>query len=585
MKSGCATALVLNKWDLTSGDDFDLDHERARVNRKLRLRPKVLTTSAKTGRDINRILIEALSLADARSTGSRRQSSTASSATAASRETPQKQGRRLKLFYAAQIETRAPRFLDRRQPPQSADADHAYFVENRLRERYALEGIPLVIDFVELPAAPAGGDQPRAPGGVRGPAVAIMGIVSFTACGPTRAGRRRRRAVAGLGARLRAARPDPADPAARRLGGLAPKLPGYGAARDAALKAVSPTAGAFDLERDAPPVAGRPGGCRARRPRRRALRVAGDRERPRRAQGRGARWSASAARARDALSATRSCGGFGGNAAAFRVSGFLVAGPELAVERSIDVARGDAPPLAEASAFERAVAGARAVGGSSTWPPRGLRVVNGGVAGTIAALLDQPGLRAVGAAAERPTAAGCGSARAASAPASRAAPVSARSPPACRPARSRCSPRPTRARRPPPPRGWAAPACSSRVRSVLGSEASLNADHDLVGRPRGLHGVDRDRRAAPVIGSSAAHPTTPRACARSRPRRGPGRRALAEVPDAPGAFDSKEVAGVDAFTLRVSDGFEPTYAISGDASSRPRTACGGRLPHARAAPV
>ena len=46
MKAGCATALVLNKWDLTSGDDFDLDHERARVNRKLRLRPKVLTTSA-----------------------------------------------------------------------------------------------------------------------------------------------------------------------------------------------------------------------------------------------------------------------------------------------------------------------------------------------------------------------------------------------------------------------------------------------------------------------------------------------------------------------------------------------------------
>ena len=27
--------------------------------------------------------------------------------------------------------------------------DYAYFVENRLRERYALEGIPLVIDFVE----------------------------------------------------------------------------------------------------------------------------------------------------------------------------------------------------------------------------------------------------------------------------------------------------------------------------------------------------------------------------------------------------------------------------------------------------
>ena len=64
MKAGCATALVLNKWDLTSGDDFDLDRERARVNRKLRLRPKVLTTSALTGRHVNRILVEALSLAE-----------------------------------------------------------------------------------------------------------------------------------------------------------------------------------------------------------------------------------------------------------------------------------------------------------------------------------------------------------------------------------------------------------------------------------------------------------------------------------------------------------------------------------------
>ncbi len=27
--------------------------------------------------------------------------------------------------------------------------DYAYFVENRLRERYALEGVPVIIDFVE----------------------------------------------------------------------------------------------------------------------------------------------------------------------------------------------------------------------------------------------------------------------------------------------------------------------------------------------------------------------------------------------------------------------------------------------------
>ena len=150
MKAGCATALVLNKWDLTSGDDFDLDHERARVNRKLRLRPKVLTTSAKTGRHISRILVEALSLAERASYRiPTPELNRFLGDLVASRETPQKQGRRLKLFYVAQIETRPPRFSIHVNHRNRLTRDYAYFVENRLRERYALDGIPLVIDFVE----------------------------------------------------------------------------------------------------------------------------------------------------------------------------------------------------------------------------------------------------------------------------------------------------------------------------------------------------------------------------------------------------------------------------------------------------
>src|SRR5438270_718152 len=42
MKAGCATALVLNKWDVSALAEEDLDHERAVVANKLRLRPKVL---------------------------------------------------------------------------------------------------------------------------------------------------------------------------------------------------------------------------------------------------------------------------------------------------------------------------------------------------------------------------------------------------------------------------------------------------------------------------------------------------------------------------------------------------------------
>ena len=62
MRSGCATALVLNKWD--AEHEADVDYERARVANKLRLRPRVLTASAKTGRNVQRVLAEALALGD-----------------------------------------------------------------------------------------------------------------------------------------------------------------------------------------------------------------------------------------------------------------------------------------------------------------------------------------------------------------------------------------------------------------------------------------------------------------------------------------------------------------------------------------
>jgi GTP-binding protein len=150
MKSGCATALVLNKWDLTSGDEFDLERERRRVAQKLRLRPRVLTASAKTGRHVQRLLVEVLSLADRYSHRiPTPELNRFLGELVASRPPPQKQGHRLKLLYVAQIGERPPRFSIQVNNRSKVTRDYAYFVENRLRERYALEGIPVIIDFAE----------------------------------------------------------------------------------------------------------------------------------------------------------------------------------------------------------------------------------------------------------------------------------------------------------------------------------------------------------------------------------------------------------------------------------------------------
>jgi GTP-binding protein len=160
MKSGCATALVLNKWDLQSenggaiGPD-ELDHERIRVNRKLRLRPRVLTASAKTGRNIERILIEAVGLADrSRARIPTPQLNRFISDVVAKRQPPSSNNsrhgnQRLKLIYMSQTGERPPRFSVQVNSHALVTRDYAYYLENRMRERYRMEGIPLMIDFVE----------------------------------------------------------------------------------------------------------------------------------------------------------------------------------------------------------------------------------------------------------------------------------------------------------------------------------------------------------------------------------------------------------------------------------------------------
>jgi GTP-binding protein len=161
MKSGCATALVLNKWDITGGDQEargpgggvgaeELDAERARVNQKMRLRPRVLTASAKTGRNINRVLTEVMAIADrAKHRIPTPELNRFLADVIAARQPPAKQGHRLKMLYIAQVGEAPPRFAIQVNSRQRVTRDYAYFVENRLRERYGLDGVPVIIDFVE----------------------------------------------------------------------------------------------------------------------------------------------------------------------------------------------------------------------------------------------------------------------------------------------------------------------------------------------------------------------------------------------------------------------------------------------------
>ena len=146
MRAGCATLLVLNKWDV---GETDVDDARARVARKLRLRPEVVTASALRGRNVPRILPKALELADrAAERIPTPELNRFVGDVVATTPPPSRRGRRLRLYYAAQIGERPPRFAIQVNDRKLIVRDWAYHLENRMRETYGLEGIPLVIDFV-----------------------------------------------------------------------------------------------------------------------------------------------------------------------------------------------------------------------------------------------------------------------------------------------------------------------------------------------------------------------------------------------------------------------------------------------------
>jgi GTPase len=145
MKRKCATVIALNKWDV---GQTDLEDAKARVTKKLRQRPQAMAVSARTGRGLKRLVAEALGLAD-RSSGWIQTSELNRflSDLQSLRAPPAVRGKRLRMYYMAQFETRPPRFAVQVNHRGQVTRDYAYFLENRLRERYRLQGVPLVIDF------------------------------------------------------------------------------------------------------------------------------------------------------------------------------------------------------------------------------------------------------------------------------------------------------------------------------------------------------------------------------------------------------------------------------------------------------
>ena len=145
-KADCSTLIVLSKWDITS---LRIEDVRADLRRRLRQRPPFLAVSAQTGRGLERLLDTVVKLYDRHTARiPTPELNNALEELSEQRETPSRNGKRLNVLYGAQVHVRPPRIRIFVNDPSLVTRDYGYWVENELRERFGLDGVPVSIDFV-----------------------------------------------------------------------------------------------------------------------------------------------------------------------------------------------------------------------------------------------------------------------------------------------------------------------------------------------------------------------------------------------------------------------------------------------------
>ena len=145
MKRNCATAILLNKWDVQK---LDLEDLKWKLGRKTTLKPPFLATSAITGRGVADILPLVRHLHELYTSHiSTRELNNFLQEIKAAHSPPIVRGRQLKMYYISQPQTNPPRIVIQVNNKGLITRPYATYVENTLRERFNYYGCPLVIDF------------------------------------------------------------------------------------------------------------------------------------------------------------------------------------------------------------------------------------------------------------------------------------------------------------------------------------------------------------------------------------------------------------------------------------------------------
>jgi GTP-binding protein len=145
-KADCSTLVVLSKWDETT---VRIEDVRKRLRRRLRQRPAFIAVSAKSGRGLERLLDTVAELFDRHTARIPTvELNKALAELSEARQPPSRAGKRLNLLYGTQVHERPPRLRIYVNDPGLVTRDYGFWVENELRERFGLDGVPVSIDFV-----------------------------------------------------------------------------------------------------------------------------------------------------------------------------------------------------------------------------------------------------------------------------------------------------------------------------------------------------------------------------------------------------------------------------------------------------
>ncbi|MGI9538667.1 MAG: ribosome biogenesis GTPase Der [Miltoncostaeaceae bacterium] len=144
VRTGCGSVVAVNKWDLAQPD---LDDLRGRLHGKSRQRSPLEICSAVTGEGLHRLLPAALRVYErGRARLPTRALNEFLREIAEERPGPRRGRARLSLRHLIQTAEGPPRFRLEVNDPALVTRDYGYWIENRLRRRFDLEGVPVDID-------------------------------------------------------------------------------------------------------------------------------------------------------------------------------------------------------------------------------------------------------------------------------------------------------------------------------------------------------------------------------------------------------------------------------------------------------